>query len=86
MDLVDYLVTNISELDHIVRWPGIFLIVLYLLRAVGHLFRLRLISVVTNLLYATIIALVLARYGNEIAVYLQNLWDQYQASNPDVPT
>ena len=86
MDLVDYLVTNISALDHIVRWPGIFLIVLYLLRAVGHLFRLRLISVVTNLLYATIIALVLARYGNEIAVYLQNLWDQYQASNPDVPT
>ena len=85
MDLVDYLVTNISALDHIVRWPGIFLIVLYLLRAVGHLFRLRLISLVTNLLYATIIALVLARYGNEIAVYLQNLWDQYQASNPDVP-
>lgn len=83
MDLIDFLVTNIAEAPHIVRWPGIFFIIMYLLRAFGHLFRLRLISVVTNILYATIIALVVARYGNEIANYLYGLIEQYQASKAE---
>jgi len=86
MDLVDYLITNISKLDHIVRWPGIFLIILYLLRAVGHVFRLKLISVVTHILYATIIALVLARYGNDIAAFLYDLLEQYQSTNREQPS
>ncbi len=85
MDLIDYLVTNIAEAPHIVRWPGIFLIALYLLRAFGHIFRLRLISVITNVLYAVIIALLLARYGDQIAAYMYGLWDQYQASNTKDP-
>ncbi|MDJ0613028.1 MAG: hypothetical protein QNJ29_05085 [Rhizobiaceae bacterium] len=83
MDLIDYLVSNIIELPHIVRWPGIFLIVLYLLRAVSHIFRLRLISVVTNILYATIVALLLAQYGNEIAAFMENQWMQLQANKPN---
>lgn len=72
MELVDYLIENIMSLPGIVRWPGIFLIVVFLLRAVGHLLRFRLVSVITNLLYAFIFALVLAQYGNEIASFISD--------------
>lgn len=70
MDIIDYLVTNINQLPWIVRGPGLFLIVLFLLKAIGHVFRLRLISVITNILYAVIVALVLARYGQEITAFV----------------
>lgn len=70
MDIFDYLITNINQLPWITRGPGLFLIVVFLLKAVGHVFRLRLISVITNILYAFIVALVLARYGQEITAFV----------------
>lgn len=70
MDIVDYLITNISQLPWIVFGPGLFLIAVFLLKAVGQVFRLRLISVVTNILYAFIVALVMARYGQDIAAFV----------------
>ena len=73
MELIDYLIENITNLPGIVRWPGIFLIALLLLRAIGHVFRLRLVSVIINLLYAFIVALVLAQYGHEIAAFISGV-------------
>ncbi len=81
MELVDYLINGILESPQIVRWPGIFLIALFLLRAVGQFFRLRLISVAINILYALIIGLVVARYGQEIADFIVSVGTQ-QSTGP----
>ena len=77
-DLLNYLVTNIVALEPIIRWPGIFLIALFVIKALGHLFGLRLVSFATNFLYALIVALVLARYGQDITAYLIDLLKRAQ--------
>ncbi len=73
MDIVDYLITNISQLPWIILGPGLLLMAIFTFKAIGYVFRLRLISVVTNLLYAFIVALVMARYGQEIAAFVMDV-------------
>ena len=70
MELLNYLVVNIMQLPWIVKGPGLFLIFLFLIKAIGHVFRLRLFSVVTNFLLSVIVALVLARWGQDIAAFI----------------
>lgn len=50
-----------------VKGPGLFLIALFLLRALRSLFSLRLITVFTSLIYVVIIAIILSQAGNLIA-------------------
>ncbi|MEL7429795.1 MAG: hypothetical protein AAFN43_07325 [Pseudomonadota bacterium] len=77
-ELLNYLITNIMALEPIVRWPGLILIGFFCVKALGHLFGLRLISSLTNFLYALIIALVLARYGQGMTEYLLDLLKRSQ--------
>ena len=61
----------VLELPWIVKGPGIVLIAWFLLRGVTRFITLRPIKGLTNLVYAFIIALVLSRYGNDIALMIQ---------------
>ena len=80
-DLLDYLITNITQLPQNVQLIGGGLIVLFVLRSFFLVLRLRLISAATNILYALIVALVLARYGPEIAVFLDGTTASQPAAN-----
>jgi len=48
LDIIDYLITNISPLPWIVKGPGFGLMVLLLLRAFTQVFTLRWIKSATN--------------------------------------
>ena len=78
MALIDYLITNTSQLPWIVLGPGLFLIVMFLFKALGQFFRLKWISAIGSILYALIIALILARYGQDIAAYVLNYLDKLE--------
>ncbi len=80
-DLLDYLITHISELPQNVQLIGGGLIALFVLRSFFLVLRLRLISAATSLLYALIVALVLARYGHDIAAFIGN--SAAQAPSPE---
>ena len=72
MDIVDYLITHISELPWIVKGPGLALMVLLLLRSFTQIFTLRWIKAATNAVYALIIALGMARFGQDVSDYLKS--------------
>ncbi len=72
MDIVDYLITHISELPWIVKGPGLGVMALLLLRSFTQIFTLRWIKAATNVVYALIIALGMARFGQDIADYLKS--------------
>lgn len=72
MDIIDYLITHISELPWIVKGPGLGLIALLLLRSFMQVFTLRWIKSATNVVYALIIALGMARFGQDIADFIQS--------------
>ena len=70
MDIITYLVTDISDLPWIVKGPGLILVVLLLLRAFTQVFTLRWVKAATSVVYALVIALVMARFGLQIAEYI----------------
>lgn len=72
MNIVDYLISSISALPLIVMGPGLALCAFIAFRAFGFFLSLRWIRAVTHLVYIAIILLVMARYGQDIAVYLQS--------------
>lgn len=59
-------ISNILELPWLVKGPGLFLIALFLLRAVRCVFSLRLITVLTSLVYAMVFAIILSQAGDAI--------------------
>ncbi len=72
MDIIDYLITHISELPWIVKGPGLGLIAFLLLRSFMQVFTLRWIKSATNVVYALIIALGMARFGGDIAEFIKS--------------
>lgn len=70
MDIIDYLITDISELPWIVKGPGLVLMVLLLLRSFTQVFTLRWVKAATNVVYAVVIALGMARFGQQIAEFI----------------
>ena len=70
MGLIDYLLNSILPLPWIVKGPGLALIAFTLFRSVIQFLTLRWIKSATSIVFALIIALVLARYGTDIAVFL----------------
>ena len=71
MDIYNYLFVNISALDPIVKYPGVLMIVFFALRGLVQVFSLNFIRAITNMLYALVLALVLARFGQDISAYLR---------------
>jgi len=71
LDIIDYLVTHISPLPWLVKGPGFGLMVLLVFRSLSQVFTLRWIKAATNVVYALIIALGMARFGQDIADYLK---------------
>ena len=71
MDIIDYLITNISPLPWIVKGTGMALMVLLFFRAFSQIFTLRWIKAATNIVYAIIVALGMARFGQDIADYIE---------------
>lgn len=70
MDIVDYLITNIAPLPWTVKGTGFGLMALLFLRAAGQFLSLRFIKATTSLVTALVIALVLARFGQDIAAFV----------------
>ncbi|MEM9279226.1 MAG: hypothetical protein AAGA76_11685 [Pseudomonadota bacterium] len=70
MDIIDYLVTNIAPLPWIVKGTGFVLMAVLVFRAVGQFFSLRWIRAATSLVMALVIALVMARFGQDIAAFI----------------
>jgi hypothetical protein len=71
LDIIDYLITNIAPLPWIVKGSGLGLMALLCLRSFTQIFTLRWIKAATNVVYAVIIALGMARFGQDIADYLK---------------
>lgn len=71
MDIINYLITDISELPWIVKGPGLALMALLLLRSFTQVFTLRWIKAATNVVYAIVIALGMARFGQQIAEFIE---------------
>lgn len=76
MDIIDYLITNVSPLPWIVKGTGLLLMGLLLLRAFTQVFTLRWIKAATNVVYAVIIALGMARFGQDIADFIMTKQDK----------
>jgi hypothetical protein len=72
LDILDYLITNIKPLPWIVKGPGLGLMALLLLRAVTQFLTLRWIKAATSIVYAAIVVLGMARFGDDIAGYIQD--------------
>lgn len=72
LDIIDYLITSISDLPFIVTGPGLALCALFAFRAFGLFVTLRWIKASTNLVYIVIILLVMAKYGEQIATMIQD--------------
>ncbi|MEM7216664.1 MAG: hypothetical protein AAF423_14085 [Pseudomonadota bacterium] len=73
MDFVDYLVVHISPLPWTVKGVGFAFIAFLVFRAIGQFFSLRWIRALTSLVMALVVALIMARFGQDIAAYLTNL-------------
>lgn len=71
MDIIDYLITNITPLPWIVKGTGFAFMAFLLLRSFTQFFTLRWIKATTNIVYAVIIALGMARFGQDIADYIK---------------
>ena len=70
MDIIDYLITNITPLPWIVKGTGLGLMVLLVFRAAGQFLSLRFIKATTSLVTALVVALILARFGQDIAAFI----------------
>ena len=81
MDLIDYLATNILPLPWTVKGPGFLLMILLAFQAVGHFLSLRWISAATTLVTILVLALIMARFGTEIAQWIEAMIVQ----NPPQP-
>lgn len=75
MDIIDYLITHISPLPWIVKGTGLVFMTLLLLRAFMQIFTLRWIKAATNVVYVAIIALGMARFGQDIADFIKTKQD-----------
>ena len=73
MELLNYLIVNIMQLPWIVKGPGLFFMFAFLFKAIRHLFKLKFVSAVTSLLLSFIVALIFARWGHDIAAFVQAL-------------
>lgn len=71
-DLLDYLITQLAQLPQNVQLICGALVAFFIMRSFFLALRLRLISALTNILYALIVGLVFARYGFEIAAIISN--------------
>jgi len=71
LDIIDYLITNIKPLPWIVKGPGLGLMVLLVFRSFTQVLTIRWIKAVTSIVYAAIIALGMARFGQDIADHLK---------------
>lgn len=66
-DIFNYLVTNIMPLPMVIKGTGLAIIVLLVLRSIGQFLSFSWIKAATGLVIALVIALVMARYGQDIA-------------------
>ncbi|MEM9332310.1 MAG: hypothetical protein AAGA53_13360 [Pseudomonadota bacterium] len=72
MDIVDYLITNIGDLPWSVKGVGFALMAFLFLRAVSQFFSLKWIRAATSLVMVLVVALVMARFGQDIASFVAN--------------
>ncbi|MGI9350585.1 MAG: hypothetical protein ACR2O3_03390 [Rhizobiaceae bacterium] len=72
MDIVDYLITHIAPLPWAVKGTGFALMAILALRAAGQFFSLRWIKAVTSLVLILVIALGMARFGEDIAAFVSD--------------
>ncbi len=62
---------TIWALPWIVKGPGLFLMLFFISRSIARILTLNLISGVTNLVYTIIIAIILSRFGRDIAQLIE---------------
>ena len=72
MDIIDYLITNIGGLPWSVKGAGFVLMAILFMRAVGQFFSLSWIKAATNLVMVLVVALVMARFGQDIASFISS--------------
>ncbi len=70
MDIIDYFITHIGPLPWMVKGTGFAIMALLVFRAFGQFLSLRWIRAVTSLVSALVIALILARFGQDIAAFI----------------
>ena len=76
MDIIDYLVTHITPLPWTVKGPGMLLMVLLAFRAATQFMSLRWIRAITSLVSIVVVALIMARFGSDIAVFIDTQLSQ----------
>ena len=70
MNIVEYLITNIGPLPWIVKGTGFALMAYLVFRSIGQFFSLRWVRAATSLVSVLVIALIMARFGQDIAAFL----------------
>ncbi|MEM7068336.1 MAG: hypothetical protein AAF478_05575 [Pseudomonadota bacterium] len=78
MDIVDYLITHIAPLPWTVKGTGFVLMLILAFRAFGQFLSLRWIRAATSIVLILVVALVMARFGQDIAAFV--------AGSPQTPT
>ena len=73
MDIIDYLVTHISPLPWTVKGTGLVLMLLLAFRAATQFMSLRWIRAITSLVSIVVVALIMARFGTDIAAYIDTM-------------
>ena len=79
MDIIDYLITNISPLSWITKGGGFLLMVMLTFRAASQFFSFRWIKALTSLALILVVLLVLARFGADI----DGLIDEHMKSSEE---
>ena len=82
MDIIDYLITHISPLPWTVKGPGFALMAMLTFRAFGQFLTIRWIKAATNLELVAVVALVMARNGEDISEFI----DQQMQEPPSEAT
>ena len=72
LDIVDYLITHIAPLPWAVKGTGFAIMGLLVLRAAGQFFSLRWIRAATSLVLVLVVALGMARFGEDIAAFVSS--------------
>ncbi len=78
MDIIDYLITNISPLSWTVKGAGLLLMALLVMRATGQFFSFRWIKAITSLVSVVVVLLILARFGTDIDALIEDQNDRPQ--------
>ena len=81
MDIVTYFITHIGPLPWIVKGTGFAIMAFLVFRSFGQFFSLRWIRATTSLVCALVVALVLARFGQDIAAFIASETPNPAASN-----